>query len=649
MYPAPRERRTYTQTIHPETTYAQMLQQSTQPTQATPAQRSSELTELKNMMKNLMEQLGTLLNLLTTSDTEKASGFAQHLSEVFQPHAINSTQAKENEIQQILGAPSYKKVHNRRNQNSNSKSTHPKQAPGWREILKEERNCKKNEKKRIRTRYKWLELSPLGNTARSQQATIPGSFLHKKKKKRESLLSVTKDDETWIEGWSETHEERLMYTRYEGGIERIVTLNREVTEVSLQGQRQIPTSDIGKLQNDELGKEVADRINSVSFSGSSRSALPQRLLRESSKCMNEYPPITGFTEDVKEMVPKTLQIMLSDVIEENKKEDKQNATPGGILKDQAITKLSAIPSAEKTATVQKIPMQTFRRDKRIGIERIPKNIFTLKEPSRKWLYRLITVLHLDFINFYTPASVPHMLSGHSYARAIWAHCATLCALSTIVWEESEISEEEKKRFSLTLDFSSRALRFSKLEQDEIISKLRQQVQKLEVQRQYNEVQLDKRKWIDEQTDKTERAETRGYRKESYNNIRQLPIKGFERNRPVRDKPVNLLTSVGDQIKQSKQYFSRMFNPMHKQETEDNAQFQQVFAQRMTDMIIKLNNLNRDTKLVGLKINIKKTKDIRVNEGSDNPLEIEGEVVKKVEAFQYLESIVTINGGSGEDV
>ena len=76
---------------------------------------------------------------------------------------------------------------------------------------------------------------------------------------------------------------------------------------------------------------------------------------------------------------------------------------------------------------------------------------------------------------YAPASVPHMLYGHAYARAIQAHCATLSALSTIILEEMPIMEEEKNHIKDCLsNLSGNALSFSDLEKDQVIEKLRKQ-------------------------------------------------------------------------------------------------------------------------------------------------------------------------------
>jgi hypothetical protein len=83
IYPAMRERiNLSTKAVLQGVTYAQALKQNLQPMQTihednqlhTPViiQSTTELTELKQMMKKLMEQMGTMLNLITTLITKIA-------------------------------------------------------------------------------------------------------------------------------------------------------------------------------------------------------------------------------------------------------------------------------------------------------------------------------------------------------------------------------------------------------------------------------------------------------------------------------------------------------------------------------------------------------------------------------------------------
>jgi hypothetical protein len=83
IYPAMRERiNTQSKPMPPGVTYSQALKHNSQPPQTiqevyqshTPGtiQKTPELIELKQMMQKLMEQMGTMLNLITTLITKIA-------------------------------------------------------------------------------------------------------------------------------------------------------------------------------------------------------------------------------------------------------------------------------------------------------------------------------------------------------------------------------------------------------------------------------------------------------------------------------------------------------------------------------------------------------------------------------------------------
>jgi hypothetical protein len=57
----------------------------------------------------------------------------------------------------------------------------------------------------------------------------------------------------------------------------------------------------------------------------------------------------------------------------------------------------------------------------------------------------------------------------------------------------------------------------------------------------------------------------------------------------------------------------------------------------------------EAELAGLNINVKKTKEMRVNVTTTEWLGIDGEEIEQVDSFTYLGSIVTSDGGSEEDV
>jgi hypothetical protein len=67
------------------------------------------------------------------------------------------------------------------------------------------------------------------------------------------------------------------------------------------------------------------------------------------------------------------------------------------------------------------------------------------------------------------------------------------------------------------------------------------------------------------------------------------------------------------------------------------------------MEIKLVKLQREAEDVGLRINVNKTKEIRINPDIKHRLSINGKDIEQVESLLYLESMVTKDGGAKEDV
>ena len=71
---------------------------------------------------------------------------------------------------------------------------------------------------------------------------------------------------------------------------------------------------------------------------------------------------------------------------------------------------------------------------------------------------------------YAPASVPHMLSGHAYAKV------TFWALSTIIIEEFKITEENKRHVeNIFSNFSEKSPSFSVLEKGQVVGTLKIQL------------------------------------------------------------------------------------------------------------------------------------------------------------------------------
>jgi hypothetical protein len=65
--------------------------------------------------------------------------------------------------------------------------------------------------------------------------------------------------------------------------------------------------------------------------------------------------------------------------------------------------------------------------------------------------------------------------------------------------------------------------------------------------------------------------------------------------------------------------------------------------------IKINDLQQESIKAGLKINIGKTKEMRINAKNKNPIQIDGNIIENVENFTYLGSNVSIDGGAAKDV
>ncbi|XP_065356710.1 uncharacterized protein LOC135951064 [Calliphora vicina] len=90
-------------------------------------------------------------------------------------------------------------------------------------------------------------------------------------------------------------------------------------------------------------------------------------------------------------------------------------------------------------------------------------------------------------------------------------------------------------------------------------------------------------------------------------------------------------------------------PIDRLESLDYADDKCELSHRLCDMQDKLNDLAYTSSTVGLRINIAKTKEIRINSRSDDPLILHQKHVQRVEDFQYLGSVVTEDGGTIKDV
>jgi hypothetical protein len=74
----------------------------------------------------------------------------------------------------------------------------------------------------------------------------------------------------------------------------------------------------------------------------------------------------------------------------------------------------------------------------------------------------------------------------------------------------------------------------------------------------------------------------------------------------------------------------------------------LLSQRYSDMKDKLISL-QEAELAELNINVKKTKDMRINTQIEDKLSITNKEIEQVESFIYLGSIVTQDGGTDQDI
>ena len=75
----------------------------------------------------------------------------------------------------------------------------------------------------------------------------------------------------------------------------------------------------------------------------------------------------------------------------------------------------------------------------------------------------------------------------------------------------------------------------------------------------------------------------------------------------------------------------------------------LLTHRLADMKVKGERLQETGGQVGLKINIQKTKEMRIGVKQQEPLEFHGEDVERVSVFTYLGSIINETGGTDEDI
>jgi len=96
----------------------------------------------------------------------------------------------------------------------------------------------------------------------------------------------------------------------------------------------------------------------------------------------------------------------------------------------------------------------------------------------------------------------------------------------------------------------------------------------------------------------------------------------------------------------------VFNPLNmneRLECLDYADDKCEMSHRLSDMEAKIADLASESSKVGLKINYKKTKEMRINSDNNRSLKLENQVIDKVSEFQYLGCVMTEDGGAEQDV
>ena len=73
------------------------------------------------------------------------------------------------------------------------------------------------------------------------------------------------------------------------------------------------------------------------------------------------------------------------------------------------------------------------------------------------------------------------------------------------------------------------------------------------------------------------------------------------------------------------------------------------SHRLSDMQSKMEELSTTAQKIGLKASITKTKHMRMNSRTNEPIKLQGENIEKVEEFTYLGSKMTADGSSEREI
>ena len=82
---------------------------------------------------------------------------------------------------------------------------------------------------------------------------------------------------------------------------------------------------------------------------------------------------------------------------------------------------------------------------------------------------------------------------------------------------------------------------------------------------------------------------------------------------------------------------------------DSADDLALLSHNHQQMQEKTSDLHHTSMQVGLTLKKQKTKIMRINAGTDEPVKIEGEELEEVESFTYLGSVMDKSGGADADV
>ena len=75
----------------------------------------------------------------------------------------------------------------------------------------------------------------------------------------------------------------------------------------------------------------------------------------------------------------------------------------------------------------------------------------------------------------------------------------------------------------------------------------------------------------------------------------------------------------------------------------------LLSHRLQDAQDKLNRVSGEARKTGLLINTKKTEAMRLNHKQETPITLNGDILKEVDKFVYLGSVVSTDGGTDQDI